>query len=105
MKGSVTTRSTAFCAASASRRARCGATYAARSSRHPQAISSLTTRLLDKDYSEAIELVRPHYRSKTHGVIKGFDVVTCVHIDPDTDHFLLIDCRIHNPDECGKSKL
>jgi hypothetical protein len=61
--------------------------------------------VLDKNYSDAIELVRRQYSGNAHGVIKGIGVVTCIYINPDLDQFWLIDYRIYDPDGDGKSKL
>jgi hypothetical protein len=61
--------------------------------------------VLDKNYSDAIELVRRQYSGNAHGVIKGIGVVTCIYINPETDQFWLIDYRIYDPDGDGKSKL
>jgi hypothetical protein len=61
--------------------------------------------VLDKQHSFAIELVRRQYSGNAHGVIKGIGVVTCVYVNPEFDHFWLIDYRIYDPDGDGKSKL
>jgi Transposase DDE domain len=61
--------------------------------------------VLDKNYSDAIELVRRQYSGNAHGVIKGIGVVTCIYINPEIDQFWLIDYRIYDPDGDGKSKL
>lgn len=61
--------------------------------------------VLDKNYSQAIELVRRQYSGNAKAVIKGIGVVTCVYVNPETDQFWLIDYRIYDPDGDGKSKL
>jgi len=61
--------------------------------------------VLDKNYSQAIELVRSQYSGNAKAVIKGIGVVTCVYVNPDTDQFWLIDYRLYDPDGDGKSKL
>lgn len=61
--------------------------------------------VLDHDSAFKIELVRRQYSGNAHGVIKGIGVVTCVYINPDLGQFWVIDYRIYNPDDDGKSKL
>jgi hypothetical protein len=61
--------------------------------------------VLDHNSSFKIELVRRQYSGNAHGVIKGIGVVTCVYINPETDHFWIIDYRIYDPEHDGKTKL
>lgn len=59
----------------------------------------------DKRYSRKIELARPQYSGNAHGVIQCIGIVTCVYVNPDTDQFWIIDYRIYDPDNDGKTKL
>ena len=78
--------------------------------------------VLDKNYSFNIELVRrqaAHSRHRLRSrlakqsfargnakkVIKGIGVVTCIYVNPILDQFWLIDYRIYEPDNDGKTKL
>lgn len=61
--------------------------------------------VLDKNFSFSIDLVRRQYSGNAHAIVKGIGVVTCVYVNPDQDHFWLIDYRIYDPDGDGKSKL
>ncbi len=61
--------------------------------------------VLIKEHSHKIELVRRQYSGNAHGIIKGIGVVNCVYFNPLTNQFWLIDYRIFNPDEDGKSKI
>lgn len=61
--------------------------------------------VLDKRYSQKIELVRRQWSGNVKHVIKGIGVVTCVYVNPETDQFWLIDYRLYAPDGDGKSKL
>lgn len=61
--------------------------------------------VLDKRYSFKIEMVRRQYSGNQHGVIKGTGVVNCVYVNLDTKEFWVIDWRIYNPDDDGKTKL
>jgi len=61
--------------------------------------------IVDKDFSNKIELVRRQYSGNAHGVIKGIGVVTCVYVNPETKMHWVIDYRIYDPQGDGKSKL
>ena len=61
--------------------------------------------VIDKNFSQRIELVRRQYSGNAHGLIKGIGVVTCVYVNPATEQFWIIDYRIYDPDGDGKSKL
>jgi hypothetical protein len=61
--------------------------------------------VIDKDFSNHIELVRRQYSGNTHDVIKGIGVVTCVYVNPKVDQFWIIDYRIYDPVGDGKTKL
>lgn len=61
--------------------------------------------VLDKRYSEEIEIVRRQYSGNEHGVIKGIGVVICVYVNPKLQKFWVVDYRIFNPDADGKTKI
>jgi len=61
--------------------------------------------VLDKRYSDQIEVVRRQYSGNVKKVIKGIGVVTCVYVNPELDRFWIIDYRIYHPAGDGKSKL
>ena len=61
--------------------------------------------VIDKNFSQAIELVRKQYSGNAHEVIKGIGVVTCVYVNPILDKFWIIDYRIYDPEGDGKTKL
>ncbi len=61
--------------------------------------------VLDKRYSEDIELTRRQYSRNEHRVLRGIDLVSCIYVNPETGQFWVIDYRIYEPDEDGKSKL
>ncbi|MEM9508426.1 MAG: transposase [Cyanobacteria bacterium P01_E01_bin.35] len=78
--------------------------------------------VLDKNYSFNVELVRRQAARMRHRlrsrlgkqsfprgnakrVIKGIGVVTCIYVNPMIDQFWLIDYRIYEPDNDGKTKL
>jgi hypothetical protein len=61
--------------------------------------------VLDKNYSEQIELTRKQYSGNEHQVIRGIGVVSCVYVNSKTGQFWVIDYRIYDPDGDGKTKL
>jgi hypothetical protein len=61
--------------------------------------------VLDKSFSQRIDLVRRQYSGNAHGVIKGIGVVTCVYVNPELQQYWIIDYRIFAPDQDGKTKL
>jgi hypothetical protein len=61
--------------------------------------------VLDKRYSEYIELTRRQYSGNEHRVLRGIGVVSCVYVNPETGQFWVIDYRIYEPDEDGKTKI
>lgn len=61
--------------------------------------------VLNKEYSNKIQLVRRQYSGNAHGIIKGIGVVNCVYFNPHTNQFWLIDYRVFNPDDDGKTKI
>jgi hypothetical protein len=62
-------------------------------------------RVLSKEHSHRIELVRRQYWGNVHGIIKGIGVVNCIYYNPDLEQFWLIDYRIFSPQTDGKTKL
>ncbi len=61
--------------------------------------------VLDKRYSEEIEIVRKQYSGNEHGVVKGIGIVSCVYVNPKTLNFWVIDYRIFNPENDGLTKI
>jgi hypothetical protein len=61
--------------------------------------------VLDKNFSHKIELVRLQFSGNAHGLIKGIGLVNCVHVNPETGQYWVIDYRIYDPEWDGKSKL
>ena len=61
--------------------------------------------VLDKRYSEDIELTRRQYSGNEHRVLRGIGVVSCIYVNPETGQFWVIDYRIYEPDGDGKTKL
>ena len=61
--------------------------------------------VLDKRYSEEIEIVRRQYSGNEHGIVKGIGLVNCIYVNPKLQAFWVIDYRIFNPDVDGKTKI
>ena len=61
--------------------------------------------VLDKRYSNNIELVRRQYSGNAKAVIKGIGIVNCLYVNIETGEFWLIDYRIYDKEGDGKTKL
>jgi hypothetical protein len=61
--------------------------------------------ILDKNFSNQIELVRRQYSGNAHAIIKGIGMVNCLYVNPETAQYWIIDYRIFEPKGDGKSKL
>ncbi len=61
--------------------------------------------VLNKKFSQKIELVRRQYSGNEHRVLRGIGLISCIYVNPETGRFWLIDYRIYDPDGDGKSKL
>jgi len=61
--------------------------------------------VIDKRYSRDIETTRWQYSGNAHKVIRGIGLVTCIYVNPGTGQFWLIDYRIFDPANDGKSKM
>lgn len=61
--------------------------------------------VLDKNYSNRIEMVRRQYSGNAHGLIKGIGMVNCVYVNHETEQSWVIDYRIFDPESDGKTKL
>jgi hypothetical protein len=61
--------------------------------------------VLDKRFSESIELVRRQYSGTEHRVLRGIGLINCVYINPELGLFWVVDYRIYDPDNDSKTKL
>ncbi len=61
--------------------------------------------VLDKRFSQSIELVRRQYSGNEHRVIRGIGLISCLYVNANTGEFWVIDYRLYNPDGDGNSKL
>lgn len=61
--------------------------------------------VIDKRYSEEIELTRWQYSGNQHGVIQGIGLISCIYVNAKIGKFWVIDYRIYNPSEDGKTKI
>jgi Transposase DDE domain len=61
--------------------------------------------VLNKEYSEKIEIAKRQYSGAEHGIVMGIGVVTCVYCNPKLNRFWIIDFRIYNKRADGKDKL
>ena len=61
--------------------------------------------VLDKNFSDKIELAKRQYSGNAHDVIKGIGVVNCLYVNPESGAYWIIDYRIFEPTGDGKTKL
>ncbi|MEM9538735.1 MAG: transposase [Cyanobacteria bacterium P01_E01_bin.42] len=61
--------------------------------------------VLNKYSSKEIEIARYQYSGAKKKVLQGIGLVGCIYLNPKTGKYWLIDYRIYNPDEDGKTKL
>ncbi len=61
--------------------------------------------VLDKNHSHRIDLVHLQYSGNAHGLIKGIGMVNCLYVNPDSGQYWIVDYRLYDPDNDGKSKL
>jgi hypothetical protein len=71
----------------------------------PQAYLIFDDTVLDKSFGPSIEVTRKQWSGNDKSVIRGIGVVSCVYVNPTTEHFWVIDYRIFDPDADGKTKL
>ena len=72
---------------------------------HEDAYIIFDDTVLDKRFSEDIEIVRRQYSGNEHGIVKGIGIVSCIYVNPKTLNFWVIDYRIFNPDNDGLTKI
>jgi hypothetical protein len=72
---------------------------------HQDAYLIFDDTVLDKRYSEEIEIVRRQYSGNEHGIVKGIGIVSCIYVNPKTHNFWVIDYRIFNPETDGLTKI
>ena len=61
--------------------------------------------VIDKRFSEEIEIVLKHYTSNKYGVVKGIEIVSWIYVNPKTLKFWVIDNRIFNSENDGLTKV
>ncbi len=71
----------------------------------PDAYLIFDDTVLDKSFGPRIEVARKQWSGNKKGVIGGVGVVSCVYVNPKTEHFRVVDYRIFDPETDGLSKL
>ena len=61
--------------------------------------------VIDKNFSNRIEIVRRQYSGTEHRVLRGIGLISCVYVKGKTGEFWVVDYRIYDPDGDGKTKL
>jgi len=73
--------------------------------RDPQAYLIFDDTVLDKSFGPEIEPTRYQWSGNAKDVIRGIGVVSCVYVNPKTEHFWVIDYRIFDPGTDGLTKI
>ena len=71
----------------------------------PDAYLIFDDTVLDKSFGPEIEPTRYQWSGNAKDVIRGIGVVSCVYVNPKTEHFWVIDYRIFEPDTDGLTKI
>ncbi len=71
----------------------------------PEAYLIFDDTVLDKSFGPKIEVARKQWSGNKKGVVRGVGVVSCIYVNPKTEHFWVVDYRIFDPEADGKSKL
>jgi hypothetical protein len=61
--------------------------------------------VIDKRYSEEIELARWQYSGNEHGVLRGIGLISCIYVNEKVGKFSITDYRIYDPSSDGKTKI
>jgi len=61
--------------------------------------------ILDKNHFHNIDLVKKQYSGNAHGLTKGIALINCLHVNPGSSHYWVVDHRVSNPDGDGKTRL
>ncbi len=61
--------------------------------------------VIDKNFSNRIEIVRRQYSGTEHRVLRGIGLISCVYVNGKIGEFWVVDYRIYDPDGDGKTKL
>lgn len=72
---------------------------------HEEAFLLFDDTVLDKSFGPQIEMTQKQWSGNTHGIVRGIGLVSCVYVHPETGHFWVIDYRIYDPQQDGRSKL
>ena len=72
---------------------------------HQDAFLLFDDTVLDKSFGPQIEMTQKQWSGNTHGIVRGIGLICCVYVNPDTGHFWVIDYRLYDPQQDGRSKL
>ena len=72
---------------------------------HPEAYLIFDDTVLDKSFGPQIEMTQMQWSGNTHGLTNGIGLVSCVYVHPHSGQFWVIDYRIYDPQQDGRSKL
>ncbi len=72
---------------------------------HEDAFLLFDDTVLDKSFGPHIEIAQKQWSGNTHGIVRGIGLVCCVYVNPHSGHFWVIDPRLYDPQQDGRSKL
>jgi hypothetical protein len=72
---------------------------------HEEAFLLFDDTVLDKGFGPQTEMTQKQWSGNTHGIVRGIGLVCCVYVHPESGHFLVMDYRIYDPQQDGRSKL
>ena len=72
---------------------------------HEEAFLLFDDTVLDKSFGPHIGMTQKQWSGNTHGLVRGIGLVCCVYVNPESGHFWVIDYRIYDPQQDGRSKL
>jgi len=72
---------------------------------HEEAFLLFDDTVLDKSFGPQIEMTQKQWSGNTHGIVRGIGLVSCVYVQPHSGHFWVIDYRVYDPQQDGRSKL
>jgi len=72
---------------------------------HEKAFLIFDDTVLDKSFGPHIAMTQRQWSGNAHGVVRGIGLVSCVYVNPETGRFWVMDYRLYDPQQDGRSKL
>jgi hypothetical protein len=72
---------------------------------HEEAFLLFDDTVLDKSFGPQIEMTQKQWSGNAHGIVRGIGLVSCVYVHPHSGHFWVMDYRVYDPQQDGRSTL